>query len=933
MTTQTSPRIEFDEARRAKNAFNISIITAVMFVLIVVMTIVVNRSAITDLISLVSVLMGAVVAGYSAYLSRRGKSDLGILLLISTLILIVISRVFVQKGLAIPTGIVHIILVSSIAIYTLPTKWIGRAITAAFINAVITILIDQSTVDVPPSPQPEFAIGISLVLGLIYLIILAMQFPKLPLRAKLIIGFIFLTVVPLVILGVVANNATRSILVDQIKANILETSQAINADFQVFVNAQRSAAGQLARMPEVVAYMSLPQQKRAGSEQEHLVYDNFAEIAKEDMIFIKSYALVDLNGVNVLDTILSNRGTSYATEEFFTSVISAQKTYVSGLILTAATGDRDIYFATPVFSESDNLIGVLLIRYNASIIQSLFDQYNREHQAPAAATEYSYLVDDVNFFVIGHSVRADLLYKSYLEETDPRASALIERGAIKPESLDSALLGQPELISHLSSVESEPVAFRAPSRENDGEPAEVAAVRVPNTTWIIVTGQPVSTISTLTQSQTEDTVRTSIIITVFATLLALLVSSLFTNPLLQLTRVAENISAGDFTQRANIRSRDEIGVLANAFNNMSSQIQELVAGLERRVQERTSELAHTTELSEKRAQQLQTISEVARYVSTEKDLQTLLPLITRVVSERFGFYHVGIFLLDETGRYAVLRAANSSGGQEMLARQHRLEVGQTGIVGNVTSTGTPRVALDTGADAVYFNNPNLPDTRSEMALPLTARGVIIGALDVQSTAQNAFTEADVAILSLLADQVAIAIDNARLIDEAQNALAESQAIFSEYIAESWQKKTSAGILGYHQTLSGGRVITDLASAEPKEPANGHKTLEIPIRVRDQVIGKLDIKPVSNDTEWSEDDLSVVQAIAERLGLALDNARLFEETSTRASRERLVTEITTRIRGTNNPQEMIKTAVEELQRALGASRVEIVPQKISPSPDQ
>jgi hypothetical protein len=438
---QTSPKIEFDEARRAKNAFNISIITAVVFTLIVVVTAIVNRSLVSDLLSVVVIMLGAVVAGFSAWLSRRGKSDLGILMVISALILIVASRVFVQKGLAIPTGIVHIILISSIAIYTLPSRWIGRAITAAFINAVATIIIDQFTVDIPVSPQPEFAVGISLVLGAIYLIILAFQFPRLPLRGKLIIGFIFLTTIPLIILGSAANYFTRLILADQIKANILESSQAFNADFQGLVSTQLSAARNLARLPEIVAYMSLPEQSRAGSEQENLVYDKLATIAKNDTIFIRSYALVDPSGKNVVDTVLANRGANYATEEFFTSVISTRKPHISGLILTAATGDRDILFSTPVFSESDDLVGVLLIRYNATIIQSQFDQYNREHQAPAAATEYSFLVDDTNFFVMGHSVRVDLLYKTYLDRMDPRSDFILKQRGRLGTRLSGAVQG------------------------------------------------------------------------------------------------------------------------------------------------------------------------------------------------------------------------------------------------------------------------------------------------------------------------------------------------------------------------------------------------------------------------------------------------------------------------------------------------------------
>jgi GAF domain-containing protein len=363
------------------------------------------------------------------------------------------------------------------------------------------------------------------------------------------------------------------------------------------------------------------------------------------------------------------------------------------------------------------------------------------------------------------------------------------------------------------------------------------------------------------------------------------------------------------------------------------ELRDLQAKLEYRVTERTKALERQQANSEKRAQELQTIAEISRYISTEKDLKKLLPLITRIVSDRFGFYHVGIFLLDETGKYAVLRAANSPGGQIMLGKQHRLEVGQTGIVGNVTSTGSPRVALNTGTDAVYFNNPDLPETRSEMALPLTTRGSIIGALDVQSTVPNAFSDDDVAVLSLLADQIAIAIDNAQLLEETQSSLAESQTLFNEYIAESWQKKTRTGILGYHQSLTGGRIITDTTISEFSfPPSEAEQTVEVPIRVRDQVIGVLNVRPLSGDKTLNAGELKIVQAVAERVGLALDNARLFEETSSRASRERLVTEITSRIRNTNNPQEMIKTAVEELQRALGATRVEILPQKAAPPPE-
>lgn len=244
------------------------------------------------------------------------------------------------------------------------------------------------------------------------------------------------------------------------------------------------------------------------------------------------------------------------------------------------------------------------------------------------------------------------------------------------------------------------------------------------------------------------------------------------------------------------------------------------------------------------------------------------------------------------------------------------------------------MALETDEDSVFFKNPDLPDTRSEMAVPLIARGEIIGALDVQSTQPKAFLDEDVSIISLLADQVSIAIDNVRLLEEVKNSLAESQSLFTEYLANAWQKKSNSTIMGYFQTLTGGKIIT-AGTPEASTPliAEENQVLSVPIQVRDQVIGILNIKPVSEGRVWNKDEMNIVEAVAERLGLALDNARLFEETSSRASRERLVSDITTKIRGTNDPQEMVRTAVEELQRALGASRIEIVPQKSAPPPDR
>ncbi len=152
----------------------------------------------------------------------------------------------------------------------------------------------------------------------------------------------------------------------------------------------------------------------------------------------------------------------------------------------------------------------------------------------------------------------------------------------------------------------------------------------------------------------------------------------------------------------------------------------------------------------------------------------MLTELAQLIGENFGYYHIGIFLLDENKEFAILKAANSTGGKRMLERKHKLKLGQVGIVGYVTASGRPRIALDVGDDAAFFDNPDLPDTRSELALPLRVTDNVIGALDIQSTEPNAFQQEDIEILSILADQVSIAIQNAQSHETTQILLEEER---------------------------------------------------------------------------------------------------------------------------------------------------------------
>jgi GAF domain-containing protein/HAMP domain-containing protein len=392
-------------------------------------------------------------------------------------------------------------------------------------------------------------------------------------------------------------------------------------------------------------------------------------------------------------------------------------------------------------------------------------------------------------------------------------------------------------------------------------------------------------------------------------------------PLTDLTETATKISEGNIELVATVEGPNETVRLANAFNSMTAQLRGFIGSLEQRVAERTRELEVATQQVEHRAEQFEAIAQVSRVISSIQDQSELLPRITRMISQHFGFYHVGIFLLDENNQFAVLRAANSEGGRRMLARRHRLEVGHTGIVGYVTATGNPRIALDTGADAVFFNNPDLPETRSEMALPLTISGKVVGALDVQSTKQNAFTQADVNILSALADQVSTAIQNARLYEESHEALAQAEMAYRQLTGEAWANiRRFTPVVGYRFDGSKPEPLTQHTRGQQTESQKD--AFSVPLQLRGESIGRLRIKPASAGYQWTENEIAIIRATAERVALAAENARLVAESQKSAAKEQVIGEISSKIGASINLDNILQTTLREMGRILPGAEISI-----------
>ena len=394
-----------------------------------------------------------------------------------------------------------------------------------------------------------------------------------------------------------------------------------------------------------------------------------------------------------------------------------------------------------------------------------------------------------------------------------------------------------------------------------------------------------------------------------------------------------------------------------ALRTSNVELREIRSSLEQRVAERTQAL-------DQRSAALEAAAEVAREAAAIRDVNLLLEETVHLISERMGFYHAGIFLIDEAGRYAVLRAASSEGGKRMLDRGHQLPVGTAsalgasrpgagsgagrGIVGFVAGSGRPRIALDVGQDAVFFDNPDLPDTRSEMALPLRIRGRVVGVLDVQSTAAGAFSAEDVTILQTLADQVALALENARLLQEMQDRLREISTLAAEQDRRRWRDLEEAGLalpelagagLARSYLYDGVDVVPRAVGQPPARqasevtvagtPGDGvgdaarQGPFSVPLKVREakgtwHVIGHLDL--ALGGRVPSPQEIDMIEAIAERIGRALERAQLFQETQLRATRDQLAREAVENIRSAVTMEDAVRRAIREVGRTLGASEV-------------
>ena len=316
---------------------------------------------------------------------------------------------------------------------------------------------------------------------------------------------------------------------------------------------------------------------------------------------------------------------------------------------------------------------------------------------------------------------------------------------------------------------------------------------------------------------------------------------------------------------------------------------------------------HSQDL-ERRSVEIRTAAEISRAISGVLAPDKLLHETVTLILERFNLYYAGVFTTDEDNRYAILRAGTGEAGEAMVRSQHKLLIAESSMVGWAIIHRQARIALDVGQDAVRFANPLLPNTHSELALPLISKDRAIGALTVQSEKTEAFDQEDIIVLQNIADTLAVAIENARLFEETQKSLDDLRVTQRAYISKAWSDTTHENE-GYEYAAATDGLVSDAALS----------AIDVPLMLREQIIGQLHLE---GQQDWTPEERTLVEAVATQAALAMENARLLEESQQMALRERLAAEITGKIWSSPNSDFILQTAIKELGRALRADEATI-----------
>lgn len=719
----------------------------------------------------VTLLALVLFAGFSVVSTRlcyQGRTTRGIWVLLLSNVAAAVIASHLVAGLGLPLGLMTFVVVLQLATQNLPSSHSFRAILLGILGAIVMGLIDYANPNfqylVPSLRSVTFTISIGVLF--LYAVVIIRQFSTLPLRNKLLLSFLLVTFLSVTLVAVITARQTRQTLLENANQSLLAAANQTALSLDTFITNNLTAIRIEAGFPDFIAYLELPPAERAGSEEEARVRRLLLQLSRKDPDYISSYALIDATGVHIADTLLAEQGLDASNRNYFLEPRTNNAPYVSSVEQSLTESGFVLYFSAPVRNPTGEFIGVIRATYNAGVIQQIVSQ----NTGLLGETSGAVLLDS-------HGIRlADGLDSSQIMKTivplEPDQVAALQAQRLLPnQAIETLSTNFPNFAAGLANVETDPV-FDAELHAEGDHVDTIAVITLETRPWQVAFAVAQEAYLAPIEAQNQTTTIVALIIALLVALTAIGVAQILTTPITRLTSVAEQVAAGDLEVRADIQTEDEIGTLAQTFNIMTARVHELVNTLETRVQERT--------------RALETTKEVSRRLSTILDQQQLVEEVVTEVRSSFNYYHTHIYFVNEKGDTLLMAGGTGEAGRKMLAQGHQIPLGR-GLVGRAAQSNSPVLVSDVTTDPNWLANPLLPETKSEVAVPIALGETVLGVLDVQHNIAGGLTSEDTNLLQSISNQVAVALQNARSYETTRRR-AEQETIVNT-LAQEIQRAT------------------------------------------------------------------------------------------------------------------------------------------------
>jgi putative methionine-R-sulfoxide reductase with GAF domain len=683
-------------------------------------------------------------------LTIRGYQRLGGQLGLYTVLAFGLVAISLTQGRAL-TASFSILVMSVIAILELlPNEGRRRYFTITGAAFALMWIIEWIN---PPWRAKSAAITIGPIVAIIFAIILiivvAVQVWRTgnTLRNKLVVAFLGVTIIPLIIISSITYFANTTALTNDADQKLASAAHTTAGNFDDFINTNLEHVRAVAQFPAVVEYLAKPASQRAGSEQEARAIKQITTMARENPVFISSVALFDLNGIDLADTNPADIGMDKSNRNYVQETIKTGLPFASEVEYSATSGVPSIYFAAPAHDATGKVIGLIRIRYAATVLQKLIIADN----GLVGATSYAVLFDS-HHIRLAHGNNRDRVFKSIVPLDASLAADLQAKGLLKPGTPEENATNLVDFEAALNNLRQAP--FFATDTDGDGKLEQTAIASLSTKDWSVAFIQDQNVYLAPITAQTFNNLLVAFILALVVGVAGFALSQTLAGPITRLTQTAEAIARGDINIQAKTETGDEIGKLAAAFNAMTAQLRELISSLEQRVAARTKDLA--------------TVAEVGTATSTILETDRLLQEVVDLTKERFNLYHSHIYLLDTGGENLILAAGAGEPGRQMVSEGRSIPLNrEQSLVARAAREKKGVTVNDVTQSPDFMSNPLLPDTRSELAVPMLVAGNVIGVFDIQSDQVGRFTESDISIQTTLAAQLAASVQNVRQFEQSK----------------------------------------------------------------------------------------------------------------------------------------------------------------------